>query len=243
MNWRPWIITTLFFATSIVNGYLFVMEQKLGLPTADTKVEIEKARTDPLKQVLLKAAKRNSNMRDFGLPENLKQAAVDKAAELTSDRKRPNLEKLFKEASDQGYASPMAEAFCFEGDLHPRWAALEFLVRENDDGRQAIDPFEERILPVQGWFANSPVREVHDKLELAENRQPDATAMGIAAVIAGKEMDALEGRPPWGAGGILGNWSMSSVIDRNPGIDRQLVVYFGSMHAMAETAEAIGFCN
>lgn len=210
MNWRPWIIIAFFIAAVLGNGRLYMLENEQGLPDAEGRVTIEKARTDPLKQILIKAANRNNNMREFGLPDQLKSAAVNKAAELTSAKKRGNLEKLFNDAADQGYASEMAEAFCFEGSMHPRWAALRFLVRENDDGREAIDPFEERVLPPQPWFESSPVEEVFRKVELAENRQPDATVMGIAGVLAQAEVDVLEARSPWGAGGILGNWSLDA---------------------------------
>ena len=105
----------------------------------------------------------------------------------------------------------------------------------------ATSPWEQAALSLMALpiFA---VSGVYNTLELT-GRRPDATLMGVSAVLLGRERDVLEGNSPWSMS-LFGAWGFASLKQSQPSIERIATEYFALMHLLTELANAQdGICQ
>ena len=234
MNWRPWIILALLLGVVVVNSALMWFEEVAG-PEAVAEV-IDQVK-DPLASVPFTPGTRITNFAAFGLPEDLVEAATDEAKRIHAHKDR--LQELLKE-----HAEDVGPALC-PSELPQRYAALSFLVEEKDGKRDVVDFSRTTYFERKEWFDEALVREVYSEVDRnPEGPRDNATAMGVAAILLGKESAVLEGTAPWGAG--LGRrWSLERVFTEFPEAKRMLVRYFAFMHVLTELAneQERGICG
>src|SRR5690606_327633 len=120
------------------------------------------------------------------------------------------------------HAIDVGEAFCPGAGLPQPWAALRFLVREENGRRDVVDPTRLLAFEPQPWFAAAPVEPLYRHLEVVPDRQPDATLMGVAAALLGREIDTLEGRSPWSRG-LAGSWGFRRLVRDAPQVEKMVV--------------------
>ena len=233
VNWRMFFAFLWMFLAASASNFLLYQEQISGVEkTAKQLVRAE----DPLLSMRHIEADRLENMKKFGLEPAVAEAAVRKLKDL-EQQSGPRLEALLKDAANP---DGLANALCGEtADVRPRYGALKYLVSEEKGRRQTVNLRRISGIEEQDWYTTSPVSEVYAEVELLAERQPDATLMGIAAILLGREKDVLEQNSPWGQGIAL-QWSWSKVKAENSGIQELLVEYFATMHLAVELAQKEG---
>jgi hypothetical protein len=239
MTFRPWILSALLLGAIGVDAYLLLNER---VAESEKHVRHQVDRADPLGDLRYTKANRASNLQRMGLAgEELAQAqARIEDLDGGDGRYRDVITSLLEQAGDQ---TQMAEPFCGTGKVQPHYAALAYLVREDGGKRRAIEVTRVSALEAAPWAKTARIAEVYGDLELAPERKPDATVMGIAAILMGREQDVIDRRAYWGEG-LRGRWSWERLKKDNPGIDQQVIGYLALLHFTMEVAtEEGGFCD
>ena len=199
---------------------------------------VHMARTvDPLLGLVYTESNRKVNLRAFGLSDRMQQMALDRMKRIQQRHGR-KIELLL-----DGAANPNAVADALCGDtaqVRPRYGALRFLVKEKNGVRSALRVSTVTDLDAEEWAILAPISDVYQSIELIDNREEDATLMALAAILEGREEDALKGFAPWGRGILPGQWSWEKVMNQYAGIDDRVVEYLAVMHLFVEAANADG---
>lgn len=224
MIWRPWVVAGLLLVAVLVNGVLVALERVPTPDAADVVTRVD----EPLRHLLYTPTNRRNNFKAMGMDDELAHVVATRIDRLAGQQARFE-ELLARHAIDVG------EAFCPGAGLPQPWAALRFLVREENGRRDVVDPTRLLAFEPQPWFAAAPVEPLYRHLEVVPDRQPDATLMGVAAALLGREIDALEGRSPWSRG-LVGSWGFRRLVRDAPQVEKMVVDYFSLVHYLTELA-------
>ena len=143
----------------------------------------------------------------------------------------------------------LGRIFCKSADPPTRYAAMSVLIVPDGNGKRALAAAEIAELEGQDWYAQAPVRPIYEQIELADDADyhPDATVMGVAALILGQQDMVMNREYPWGKTGKLTNgWSFEGVQSKyaSQKITGTLVDYFAVMEIMTEIArQENGICR
>jgi hypothetical protein len=233
MTLRPILAIAFLASVALVDAYLLWTEQ---IAPSESQARHTALREDPLLGLKYSAGNREVNMVSFGLEAAAAARAVDRIRDL-EDRYKDKLAIMLKDAP---MPTELADALCGQTrEVRPHYGALRFLVEDVAGERQTIRLQRVTVLEEQEWAKVSPILAVYDEVELAEERQKDATVMAIAAILLGKEEEVLNNYAPWGRG-LAGTWSWKKVTKENPGIEEKVVEYFAVLHLVVEMAMAEG---
>lgn len=247
MSFRPLLGIALVFILAAANGYLVYLELvkdadgRNGIAPTEAQARHETVVQDPLLDLRYIAGEREANFKKFGMDDAMVSATF-KAIRNLEEMHGERLARLLKDAAEP---VEVADALCGQTrHVRPRYGALRFLVKEDSGVRRPIDLQRTAQLARQDWSVVSPIDAVYNSVELLPDRQPDATLMGIAGIITGKEQDVLDHMAPWGRSLAPGSWSWDRVIKLQPGIDDLVIKYFAMMHLAVELATAEdGICG
>ncbi|MCB9675041.1 MAG: hypothetical protein H6737_07985 [Alphaproteobacteria bacterium] len=235
MNWRPYIVVLALVVALIVNAALIGNER---IPDLEVREQVS-LEDEPLRHMTYAPNTRMQNFTEMGMDDELAQRAANLAAGLQSNRQR-YLKMLEDQAIDVG------DAFCPSSSKLPQpYAAMRYLVvqeggrRDVIDGHNSLFAFEE-----QAWFEKEGgAAPVYNTLERRAGRRQDATVMGVAAVLLGREQEAVTERGPWSTG-FLGGGSFTTLESESAGIRQMTAEYFALMHYLTELAnEQDGICR
>lgn len=232
MTWRPWVVSGMLILAVLLNGMLLVNER---IPSPEQIPELKKV-AEPLRTLQYVASTRRGNFSAMGMSFELAEATASYFG--TFDRQRERFAKLLEEQ-----AAELTEVFCATDGLPQPYAALAYLVYEENGARLVIDPLGLHRLDRQPWFDEALVPAIYDQLERTESREADATLMAISAILLDREEDALDGVSPWNAG-LMGTWGFAKLEKSEPRITRLVIEYFSLMHFLTELAnEQGGICS
>lgn len=232
MTWRPWIVAAALMAALMVNVVLMVQERLPAATAGPDVVRVEEI----LKHLKYLPSTRRNNFKEMGMTDEMAEATAKYADRYA--RK----EALFKGLLEE-QAATVGGAFCPGTDLPQPYAALEFLVKEENDKRDTIDPERFREFEAQEWFANTQVRAVYMHFEMTQGRYADATLLGVSALLVSLEDDALRGLSPFSTG-MLGSRGWAPLKKQVPRVDVTAIQYFSLMHFLTELANTRdGICS
>lgn len=230
---RAVLVATALFIVVCINAYLLATEQ---IVQSEAQVWHTQVTEDPLLELQYTRGSRETNLQDFGLPNDLVVRTLDRIRDL-EDRDKERIVLMLDDAPEP---TELYDAVCGEtSQRRPRYGALHFLVEDKAGLRRARPIRRVTSLDEQEWAKLSPIQAIYDHVELAEERQPDATLMGIAGILLGKEEDVLNNYAPWGRG-LAGTWSWKRVVKENPSVEERVVEYFALMHLVLELAQDEG---
>lgn len=242
MSLRPLLNAALVFILVVVSGWLIYIELRVDpdtgrnriAPTAE-ETQHQKRAEDPLIEIRYVKANRESNFKAFGMSEEMVKATFDRTRRL-EEHYTDKLKLMIQDAAEPVL---LGDALCGDSPtIRPRYAATRFFIEQEQTVRRPIDLRRATLLERQDWSVTSPIDAVYASLELIEDRQEDATIMGVAAIILGQEQDAIDRHKPWGRSLVTGGWSYDTLKDQHRNIDEYLVKYFALMHVAAEMAQA-----
>lgn len=232
MTWRPWVVAAALFAAFMFNAVLVFNER---LPKVKSGQEVEVV-DEILRHVVYTPTTRRNNFKTMGMSEDL----ADKTAKQIERYGRK--EKAFKTLLSE-QATSVGVAFCPGMDLPQPYAALMFLVYEENERRDVIDPERLKEFEEQEWHVTAPIRAIYSHFELTAGRYEDATLMGVSAILMQREDDALDGYAPFSTG-LLGNRGWGSLKSEHPRAEMTVIQYFSLMHYLTELANTRdGICS
>ena len=192
MTWRPWVVAAALFAAVMVNLILVFQER---LPEAQGGPEVERV-DEVLRHLQYSATTRRNNFKAMGMGPEL----ADATAKYVDRYGRK--EKAYKALLSE-QAAMVGNAFCPGTDLPQPYAAMAFLIVEENEKRDVLDAERLREFEEQEWFLTGSVKAIYTRFELTAGRYDDATLMGVSAVLMQREDDALDGYAPFSTG-VLG---------------------------------------
>lgn len=232
MTWRPWIVALALIAALMLNGVFIGLER---IPVAQKGPEVEKV-YEVLRHLQYLPSTRRSNFKEMGMSDDLAEATAKYVDRYT--RKQ----KLFRELLNE-QAAMVGGAFCPGTDLPQPYAALLFVVKEENERRDAIDPELLREFEEQPWFQSAPVNAIYNRFELTEGRYADATLLGVSSLLVSREEDALGGYAPFSTG-LMGTRGWAPLKKQNPRVELTAIQYFSLMHYLTELANTRdGICS
>lgn len=228
-----------------VNGYLLYKEftwheEYKGIAPPEYERRITANKGDPLQDLKPTKANRKVNLESMGLTPEMVKRALEKMEDL-EETQGERFKILLDEVDPE---TELIDALCGQTqDVRPRYGALRLLVEDVEGRRMPIKLARATGLKRQAWSKVAPIDEVYKQAELGEERQPDATLMGVASILLSREPDLLEGRRPFGRS-LASSWSWKTVVSESPGIEERAVDYFVLMHLAWEySAGAGGLCG
>jgi hypothetical protein len=187
---------------------------------------------------------RSANLGLMGLSSGLARKVTERIDKIQEkDRRNKEGKSQLLEAITEN--ADAGQVFCPSDELPQRYAAMAFLVRDQDEMRTITSQSQLQAgLTLGEWYDASSVGAVYEKLEKTKNRLPDATAVGVAAVLLKSEDELLLGAGEWAMGGLMGGVSVDGILASKPAVEVPLVEYFALMHYMTELANdpASKFC-
>lgn len=232
MTWRPWIVSAAMMLALMVNVVLMVQER---LPEARSGPEVVRVE-EILKHLKYLPSTRRNNFKEMGMTDELAEATAKYADRYA--RK----EALFKGLLEE-QAAMVGNTFCPGTEMPQPYAALEFLVKEENEKRDTIDPERLKEFEEQVWFQTTQVQAVYNHFELTEGRYADATLLGVSSLLVSLEDDALDGLSPFSTG-MLGSRGWAPLKKQAPRVEVLAIQYFSLMHYLTELANTRdGICS
>jgi hypothetical protein len=193
-------------------------------PPSEPRIRHTVARQDPLVGMRFVGGERERNLARLGV-----EASRARALSGRMERMLRRIERRLDALLDgPAYA-------CRVGALPARYDLLAVLVEHRPPARAAIVVGTTTSLRRQPWADASPIAGVYEALELGASRPQDATWMGVAAVLLGREREAIDRRGPWQAGA---GWSRAALRREAPGIDARVEDYLAILHLLLERVNA-----
>lgn len=235
MNWRSFFVIAAVFAAVIVNAALVVFERHA---TPEEVAEVVDTRKDRLLGIAFTPGTRIMNFQSFGFPEQLAEAVAQRTGKLEHRYREKFKEMLMEFADDVGWALCGGSA----DSLPQRYAAMSFLVQEENGKRKPIEVGELYAFTEQEWWgaASVDVENLYVEFERSKNAKENSTIMGVGAILLGQEGAAMQREAPWGRGGLQGRWSYEKMVTDEPAVEGRLVEYFAIMHLLTELANDTG---
>jgi len=200
----------------------------------------EGAIVDPLGGLQFVKGKRESNLEQMGFAAAEVAEIVTRVETLErklsiGDPANDVIKLLIDKTDDQ---TILENGLC--GRSNPaRYTALQLLVEEQGEELRVRDLFALPGFEVMGWYAKDRPVAMVPVIELVENREADATRMGLGAVFARQVPTVLEGKAPWGPA-LFRNWSWDDVRKKWPGVDGKVQAYVANLHLLLENVTAEG---
>ena len=129
--------------------------------------------------------------------------------------------------------------FCPSERVPQPYAALSYLVFEDNGVRRVVDAGALHRFERQTWYDRALVPALYDQFERGEVRKQEATLMAVTAVLINREADALDGVSPWSTS-LMGSWGFNRLEKAEPRIKLLVIEYFGLMHYLTELANTQG---
>lgn len=241
MQLRSFMALGALFILGGINGYLLYKEytwheEYKGIAPPEFKKRVSVDKSDPLQDLKPIKASRKQNLEMMGLTPEMVKKALEKMEDL-EETQGERFKILLDEVDPE---TELIDALCGQTQqVRPRYGAMRLLVEEVEGKRMPLKLARATSLKRQPWSKRAPIDEVYRQAELGEERQPDATLMGVAAILLGRESDLLEGRRPFGRS-LASSWSWKTVVSESPGIEDRAVDYFVLMHLAWEYAAGAG---
>ena len=232
MTWRPWVVSGLLILAVLLNGMLLVNER---IPSLEQLPEVKKIE-EKLRTMQYLPSTRRANFQTMGMTFELAEATANFFGNF--DRQGEKFEGMIEEQ-----AAELTEVLCATEGVPQPYAAMAYLVYEENGTRNVVEPLKMRKFERQQWYDRALVPAMYDQFERAEARKPDATLMAISATLLDREEDALNGVSPWQTG-LIGTWGFGKLVKQEPRISRMAIEYFSFMHFLTEIANAqAGICS
>ncbi len=229
-------LVALMVLVPVTGGLLY--DEKIAARTdvADAAVAIG----DPLAALKFVPSQRESNFAAMGFDAKqvgeilTRVGALEKRLNI-GDPAQDTIRVLIDQTDDP---TIMENSLC--GRASPaRYTALQLLVEEDGEELRVRDLSGMPNFEVQDWYSRDRPFALVTGIELVENREPDATRMGLGAVFARQVPMVLDRKPPWGPA-LFKNWSWEKVKDKWPGVEGKVQAYAALLHLTLENVTGDG---
>ncbi len=233
MTFRPWLVLGLVCVAVVVNAVLLYQEK---IPSVTVAPEVRKIE-EKLRTMDYMPSNRRANFQTMGMDFDMAEATANHISRFQRQ------EEKFRRLMDE-QAAEVSDVLCPTTGLPQPYAALQYLVYEENGIRYVVDPLTMKRFEGQPWFGASLVPALYDHFERTERRKAEATLMAVSAALLNREVDALDGTSPWSLG-VLGGWGFGRLVKQDPRVRTLAIEYFALMHFLTEIANTPqkGICS
>ena len=225
------------------NIYLILEEGQEGrIPRSETNVAAGDA-PDPLagKLSFVSSADRKNNFQRILVQEDLVKKAMKTIARYddTDGLTRNRLDDLLRSVEED---EALGSALCTPEKLPSRYAMLPFLITGSGQRLEVVNLKTVGGLELGEWSASARIEGVYEAVELVDDPEPDASLMGIAAILLNQQDDAISRLEPWGRGR---NWDWEGVEKTSRTATDLITSYVALYQLISEVAfeSADGYCG
>ena len=225
------------------NIYLILEEGQEGrIPRSETNVAAGNV-PDPLagKLSFVSSADRKNNFQRILVQEDLVKKAMKTIARYddTEGLTRNRLDDLLRSVEED---EALGSALCTPEKLPSRYAMLPFLITGSGQRLEVVNLKTVGGLELGEWSASARIEGVYEAVELVDDPEPDASLMGIAAILLNQQDDAINRLEPWGRGR---NWDWEGVEKTSRTATDLITSYVALYQLISEVAfeSADGYCG
>lgn len=232
------------FLFLLINAGLIATERVAEpVPTSTQNI----VNSDPLAAMQYNATNRRQNLEAMGFEKDQVNTAVKlfDAMSIRYHLGQGAEDQIHKVIEGTEERSNLLIALCGRGsELPPRYAAMAYLVQADGKLRVPIDLASITDLDYQPWFDAFNPLQIYRAIEDRADRKDDATRMALAAILAGRETDAINRVRPWGDSPFTNPWSWAEVKIKT-GVEEKLLTYVVNWHLVMEVARTPdkGICS
>jgi hypothetical protein len=237
------VIGSVLLVVLSTNVYLMMEEGHEGrIPPSETLV-VGGDVPDPLagKLSFVSSADRKQNFQRILVDADMVKKAM-KAIKNYDDSEgltRARLDDLLRNAEED---EALGTAICTPDKLPSRYAMLPFLITKSGGKFELINLKVIGGLEMGEWAAGARIDGVYESVELVDEPEPNASLMGIAAILLNQQDDAIGRLEPWGRGR---KWSWDGVKKSSRQATGLIASYVALYQLVAEVAfESVdGYCG
>lgn len=232
------------FILLVVNAGLIATERVAEpIPTSTQNI----VNSDPLNAMQYNPSGRRQNLELMGFDSGQITTAIKmfEAMGLRYHAGKGDEDQIHKLIEATEERSGLVIALCGRGsELPPRYAAMAYLVQADGKLRVPIDLAAITDLDFQPWFDEFNPLQIYRAIEDRADRKDDATRMALAAILSGRETEAINRVRPWGDSPFTNPWSWPEVKAKT-GVEEKLLTYVVNWHLVMEVARAPdkGICS
>lgn len=230
---RTWLVLVGTLGMMGLNAFLISKEHVETVTAEEREIEYD----DRLGDLVYSKGNRESNLEDFGLSgDQIKQSKK-------YFRRYEKMEKQIAARLKKSDEGNLRSVFCSRTEeIRPRYAALEYLILEDNGQRVVWDPKANNSFEAQPWAAAISLETLYEDIEKGRSELPASTAMVVTAFVAGEEEQVISRQEPWGRSNRSWDWdAVRSQYERKQSL---VVEYLSVLHFVTELAnEDEGICQ
>jgi len=196
MTMRTWLILVGILIMGGLNGFLISKEYFEKMVVEESDVEYD----DRLGDLVYSKGNRESNLAAFGLSED--QIATSKNYFRQYEKMEKQIGARLKKSEGD-----LTDVFCSrKEDIRPRYAAMRYLILQENSERVVWDPKKNNSFDSQNWSAVISFETLYEDIEKSRTQLPASTVMVVIAMVSQNEDLVISRQEPWGRSGSSWNW-------------------------------------
>ena len=229
---RAWLVLVGIVLMGSLNAFLISKEHIDDNRAEDNTIEYD----DRLGDLVYSKGNRDTNLEAFGLSaEQIKTARkYFRRYEKMETQIRARLKK-----SDED----LTGIFCSRTEeIRPRYAAIEYLILEDNGDRVVWDPKANSTFNAQSWAAVVSLETIYEDIERGRTELKASTLMVATAFVSKNEELLISRQEPWGRSGRSWNWEDAQ--KQAGAATARSIEYLAIMHYVTEIANGDeGICQ
>ena len=229
---RAWLVLLGIFVMGGLNAFLISKEHIETVMAEDNDIEYD----DRLGDLVYSKGNRSSNLEAFGLSSD--QISASKRYFRRYEKMETQIRARLKKSDED-----LTEVFCSRTEeIRPRYAALRYLILEDNGERIIWDPKANYTFNAQSWAAVISFETIYEDIERGRTELPSSTIMVATAFVSGSEDLLISRQDPFGRSGR--SWDWSEVQKQFGSSLKRSIEYLSLLHYVTEVANGDeGICQ
>lgn len=229
---RAWLVLLGIFVMGGLNAFLISKEHIETVMVEDNDIEYD----DRLGDLVYSKGNRSSNLEAFGLSSD--QISASKRYFRRYEKMETQIRARLKKSDED-----LTEVFCSRTEeIRPRYAALRYLILEDNGERIIWDPKANYTFNSQSWAAVISFETIYEDIERGRTELPSSTIMVATAFVSGSEDLLISRQEPFGRSGR--SWDWVEVQKQFGSSLKRSIEYLSLLHYVTEVANGDeGICQ
>ncbi len=229
---RAWLVLLGIFVMGGLNAFLISKEHIETVMVEDNDIEYD----DRLGDLVYSKGNRSSNLEAFGLSSD--QISASKRYFRRYEKMETQIRARLKKSDED-----LTEVFCSRTEeIRPRYAALRYLILEDNGERIIWDPKANYTFNSQAWAAVISFETIYEDIERGRTELPSSTIMVATAFVSGSEDLLISRQEPFGRSGR--SWDWAEVQKQFGSSLKRSIEYLSLLHYVTEVANGDeGICQ
>ena len=229
---RAWLVLLGIFVVGGLNAFLISKEHIETVMVEDNDIEYD----DRLGDLVYSKGNRATNLEAFGLSSD--QVSASKRYFRRYEKMETQIRARLKKSDED-----LTGVFCSRTEeIRPRYAALRYLILEDNGERIVWDPKTNYTFNAQSWAAVISFETIYEDIERGRTELPSSTIMVATAFVSGNEDLLISRQEPFGRSGR--SWDWAEAQQQFGSSLKRSIEYLSLLHYITEIANGDdGICQ